>query len=204
MLIVTEYHPLGSLYEYLETHTLNKLEALKFLSSSSSGLAHLHGEMRGVACKPSIAHRDLKTKNILVKRDMECCLADFGSSIRDGDIHVSRNENEKFRPVGSVRYMAPEVLASEFDTCRSLCSISDFKRADVYSFGLVIWEVLSRVRIGAFSSCSTDQHRPPFYEIVNVDPSIELMRGIVCERKIRPALSNSLQLESCQVIIFLN
>lgn len=195
MLIVTEYHQLGSLYEYLETHTLNKLEALKFLSSSSSGLAHLHGEIRGVSCKPSIAHRDLKTKNILVKRDMECCLADFGSSFRDGDKNVSLNDNERFRPVGSVRYMAPEVLES------NTCCISDFKRADVYSFGLVIWEVLSRVRIGV-SPCSSDQHRPPFYEIVNVDPSIELMREIVCERRIRPTLSNSLQLESCQVILF--
>jgi len=28
--------------------------------------------------KPAIAHRDIKTKNILVKADLTCCIADLG------------------------------------------------------------------------------------------------------------------------------
>lgn len=167
---------------------------MRFLSSTSSGLAHLHGQIRGVSCKPSIAHRDLKTKNILVKRDMECCLADFGSSIRDDDDDKSGRVYEPI--VGSVRYMAPEILDNQ--SGRSW-SVADFKQADIYSFGLVIWEVLSRVRLNKGEGFGVVEHKPPYYDIVSIDPSIELMREIVCEKKLRPSLVNSLELESCQV-----
>ena len=37
--------------------------------SISSGLAHLHIEIVGTQGKPAIAHRDLKSKNILVRRN---------------------------------------------------------------------------------------------------------------------------------------
>ena len=30
-----------------------------------------------------MAHRDLKTKNILVKRDLSCCIADLGLAVRE-------------------------------------------------------------------------------------------------------------------------
>ena len=42
---------------------------LKLCVSISSGLAHLHIEIVGTQGKPAIAHRDLKSKNILVKRN---------------------------------------------------------------------------------------------------------------------------------------
>lgn len=32
--------------------------------------------------KPAIAHRDIKTKNILVKRDGSCCIADLGLAVK--------------------------------------------------------------------------------------------------------------------------
>ena len=32
--------------------------------------------------KPPIAHRDLKSKNILVKNDLTCCVADLGLAVR--------------------------------------------------------------------------------------------------------------------------
>ena len=32
--------------------------------------------------KPAIAHRDLKSKNILVKKDLSCAIADLGLSVR--------------------------------------------------------------------------------------------------------------------------
>ena len=40
---------------------------LKMASSIANGLAHLHMEILGTQGKPAIAHRDLKSKNILVK-----------------------------------------------------------------------------------------------------------------------------------------
>jgi hypothetical protein len=38
--------------------------------SIATGLNHLHMPIVGTQGKPAIAHRDLKTKNILVKKDL--------------------------------------------------------------------------------------------------------------------------------------
>lgn len=46
--------------------------------------------------------------------------------------------------VGTKRYMAPEVLS---DTI-SMNQFDSFKRADVYSFGLVLWEITRRCSVG--------------------------------------------------------
>ena len=40
---------------------------LKMAQSIATGLAHLHMEILGTQGKPAIAHRDLKSKNILVR-----------------------------------------------------------------------------------------------------------------------------------------
>lgn len=47
-----------------------------------AGLAHLHMEITGTKGKPAIAHRDVKSKNILVKHDGQCCIADMGLAVR--------------------------------------------------------------------------------------------------------------------------
>ena len=49
-----------------------------------SGLAHLHEELpatKGYGMKPSIAHRDFKSKNVLLKPDLTACIADFGLAL---------------------------------------------------------------------------------------------------------------------------
>ena len=80
--------------------------------SFACGLTHLHTEIKGTNSKHAIAHRDLKTRNILVKRDGTVAIADFGlavrfeSSDRGGDVDYG-SPNQR---VGTVRYMSPEVL----------------------------------------------------------------------------------------------
>ena len=50
--------------------------------TSAQGVSHLHTEIFGTKGKPAMAHRDIKTKNILVKRDGACAIADFGLAVR--------------------------------------------------------------------------------------------------------------------------
>lgn len=52
--------------------------------STISGIEHLHNAVRGTGSrkKPEIAHRDIKSKNVIVKRRGVCCIADFGLAVR--------------------------------------------------------------------------------------------------------------------------
>lgn len=83
--LITHYHEMGSLYDYLQLSTLDAPACLRMALSIASGLAHLHVEIFGTQGKPAIAHRDLKSKNILVNKNGQCCIADLGK-----DTNVAR------------------------------------------------------------------------------------------------------------------
>ncbi|ELK37607.1 Bone morphogenetic protein receptor type-1B [Myotis davidii] len=80
--LITDYHENGSLYDYLKSTTLDVKSMLKLAYSSVSGLCHLHTEIFSTQGKPAIAHRDLKSKNILVKKNGTCCIADLGLAVK--------------------------------------------------------------------------------------------------------------------------
>lgn len=103
MLLITEYHELGTLSDYLSNHILTPNALLLATKSIARGLAHLHMEILGVSkysgrCilifnnfvyfkvpgkgKPSVIHRNFTSKNILVKANGECCIADFGRAAK--------------------------------------------------------------------------------------------------------------------------
>ena len=66
--IVTHYHPQGSLYDFLNRVQSIPVEmAYKLILGALNGLSHLHTDIQGKQNKPFIAHRDIKSKNILVK-----------------------------------------------------------------------------------------------------------------------------------------
>ena len=65
--LVTEYMGNGSLSDYLADNTVTVAEAIRMLLGIATGVAHLHMEIVGTHGKPAIAHRDLKSKNILVR-----------------------------------------------------------------------------------------------------------------------------------------
>lgn len=107
--LITHYFPLGSLYDHLNRTALSHHQMLMICKTIASGLVHLHTEIFGTEGKPAIAHRDLKSKNILIRMDNSCVIADFGLAVThtqsDGKIDFGSN----FK-VGTKRYMAPEVL----------------------------------------------------------------------------------------------
>ncbi|KAI1237416.1 hypothetical protein IHE44_0014684 [Lamprotornis superbus] len=82
--LITHYHEMGSLYDYLQLSTLDTVSCLRIVLSIASGLAHLHIEIFGTQGKPAISHRDLKSKNILVKKNGQCCIADLGEHRQPG------------------------------------------------------------------------------------------------------------------------
>ncbi|XP_023311750.1 bone morphogenetic protein receptor type-2 [Anoplophora glabripennis] len=89
--------------------------------------------------KPAIAHRDLKSKNILVKSNGTCAIGDLGLAVRH-DIITDTVDIPLNNRVGTKRYMAPEVL----EETMNIDQFDSFKRADVYALGLIFWEISRR------------------------------------------------------------
>uniref|UniRef100_T1ITM8 receptor protein serine/threonine kinase n=1 Tax=Strigamia maritima TaxID=126957 RepID=T1ITM8_STRMM len=180
LLLITDYHELGSLHEYLKTHMLNTGMMVQLAFTAACGLSHLHTEIFGTQGKPAIAHCDIKSKNILVKKNGSCAIADFGLAVRylsdTNEIDISRNTR-----VGTRRYMAPEVLDETLNTFH----FDSFKMADMYSFALVLWEIARCCITGGI----VDEYQLPYYDCVPSDPSFEDMHEVVYIKKIRPSLS---------------
>lgn len=65
------------LQEYLKKHTLDAITLSKMGLGIARGLAHLHSDL-GKLC---IAHRDINTRNILVRFDLTCCICDLGLAV---------------------------------------------------------------------------------------------------------------------------
>ncbi|XP_054685784.1 activin receptor type-1C isoform X3 [Grus americana] len=187
--LVSEYHEQGSLFDYLNRGTVTVEGMVKLALSVASGLAHLHMEIVGTQGKPAIAHRDLKSKNILVKRNESCAIADLGLAVKHDSVLNTIDIPQNPR-VGTRRYMAPEIL----DDVMNMNIFESFKRADMYSLGLVYWEIARRCSVGGI----TEEYQLPYYDVVPSDPSIEDMRRVVCEQKLRPNIPN--QWQSCEAL----
>ncbi|XP_049879966.1 activin receptor type-1 isoform X1 [Pectinophora gossypiella] len=171
--LITHFHPLGSLYEHLSRTTLTRHQMMTICLSIVNGLLHLHTEIHGTQGKPAIAHRDIKSKNILVKANGECCIADFG-------LAVTRRHAAQLRPQqppqGTKRYMSPELL----DHSINIQCLEAFRKCDIYALGLVLWEVCRR------TGPQARDWRPPYHDLVPADPSFDEMRKIVCVDGARP------------------
>ncbi|XP_037937807.1 lymphokine-activated killer T-cell-originated protein kinase [Teleopsis dalmanni] len=106
-------------------------DALKMITDIANALNYLHTEAR-------LLHGDIKSYNILVKGDFEICkLCDFGVTIpldENGVVNFAKNPKHQY--VGTDIWSAPEVLNDE--------DIIDCK-ADIFSFGLVIYETIALV-----------------------------------------------------------
>lgn len=179
--LVTDYHENGSLFDYLTSHTVDTKTMLTMAFSISTGLAHLHMDIVGTRGKPAIAHRDLKSKNILVKSNLSCAIGDLGLAVR----HVEKDDSVDIpstHRVGTKRYMAPEVLDESINPHH----FDSFKRADVYAFGLILWEIARRCNIGMMY----DEYQLPYYDVVQPDPTIEEMKKVICTDKMRPNIPN--------------
>jgi serine/threonine protein kinase len=123
--ILIEYAPFGSLSSVLSKSKLSYLMKLTILLETAKALQFLHLNR--------VIHRDIKPQNILVfslepKSSVHIKLTDFGTSrfISDTTMTVTKN-------VGTTLYMAPEALGKNPRIDKS---------ADIYSFAILMWELL--------------------------------------------------------------
>ncbi|KAL1517018.1 hypothetical protein ABEB36_000839 [Hypothenemus hampei] len=187
--LITDYHEHGSLFDFLDRNTLNTTSMIQMALSIATGLAHLHMDIMGTQGKPAIAHRDLKSKNILVKSNGTCAIGDLGLAVRH-EVTTDTVDIPLNSRVGTKRYMAPEVL----DETMNISQFDSFKRADVYALGLIFWEMGRRCNVGGIY----EEYQLPFFDAVPPDPTIEEMRRVVCFERQRPNIPNRWQ--SCEAL----
>ncbi|KAJ7943960.1 Receptor-like protein kinase [Quillaja saponaria] len=100
---------------------------LNIIMGAAKGLAYLHHD-----CSPRIIHRDIKSSNILLDGSLDARVSDFGLAklLEDEESHITTIV------AGTFGYLAPEYMQSGRAT----------EKTDVYSFGVLVLEVLSGKR----------------------------------------------------------
>ncbi|XP_071732131.1 uncharacterized protein [Rutidosis leptorrhynchoides] len=126
-IIVYEYASRGSLDRYLNDIRLTWTARLNICIDVATALDFLH---RGVGKQATVIHRDIKTDNILLNDEWHAKLADFGLSL----ISAIGKETDYVidHACGTEGYVDPLYLKSRFLT----------KESDIYSFGVVLFEIL--------------------------------------------------------------
>ncbi|XP_073065963.1 serine/threonine-protein kinase BRI1-like 2 [Primulina eburnea] len=134
-LLVYEFMEYGSLEEMLhgkprygQKKVLTWDERKKIARGAAKGLCFLHHN-----CIPHIIHRDMKSSNVLLDREMEARVSDFGMArlISALDTHLSVSTL-----AGTPGYVPPEYYQSFRCTAKG----------DVYSFGVILLELLTGKR----------------------------------------------------------
>jgi len=138
-LVVTEFCAGGSLFDllYNSKQELSLRQIVKILADVAAGMKALHSN------RPPILHRDLKSSNVLLtkpirSKDQEpfAKVADFGLA-RTTSEAATKTLAAMTVGVGTWRWMAPEVFENED-------SGSYDYRVDVFSFAMLIYEMITR------------------------------------------------------------
>ncbi|KAL8471749.1 hypothetical protein ACS0TY_029113 [Phlomoides rotata] len=127
MFLIYNYLPGGNLEKFIQERSSRAVDwrvLHKIALDISYALAYLHDQ-----CVPRVLHRDVKPSNILLDEDYNAYLSDFGLArlLGTSETHATTGV------AGTFGYVAPEYAMT--------CRVSD--KADVYSYGVVLLELLS-------------------------------------------------------------
>ena len=163
--IVMEFMPLGSLEGLMSKKVLSSELKIRYVREICYGMKYLHSM--------NIIHRDLKLTNVLVVSDDSnstqaiCKISDFGTS-REVDMKSTLSMSQSMTMtsnIGTPLYMAPEILSG----------VGHYSmKADVYSYGILMVSLWNQ--------------KPPYYEIVGVEPR-DLLSDITT-RGLRPRIQS--------------
>ncbi|CAO2842622.1 unnamed protein product [Amaranthus hypochondriacus] len=168
-MLVYEFLPNSSvdrfLFDPIRRESLKWETRYKIIMGIARGLQYLHEDSR-----LTIIHRDLKPSNILLDKDMNPKIADFGIAKLFGGEQKYGNTSQI---VGTQGYMAPEyLLTGEY---------SD--KSDVYSFGIIIFELVSGQKNRVLYQATHMEDMP--------NHVWRLWNGGKCDEFIDPILKNS-------------
>ncbi|XP_077967031.1 uncharacterized protein LOC120341809 [Styela clava] len=128
--LITEFAECGTLKELIfdMDNPFPWQRKIEVARDISSGMSYLHAMQ--------IIHRDLNSANCFVKQDGTIVVADFGlARIMQQQHSSSLNRRKRYTVVGTPYWMAPEMLYhAKYN-----------ERVDIFSFGIVICEIIGRV-----------------------------------------------------------
>nr|XP_053649250.1 dual specificity testis-specific protein kinase 1-like [Cherax quadricarinatus] len=135
---LTEYINGGSLDSLIGNHAvvLPWVTRVSLALDVARGMAYLHSQ--------GVFHRDLTSKNVLIKHSQEsgeykltAVIADFGLAAP-----IPHERCMRLRQVGSPYWMAPEVIRGDWYD----------HRVDVFSFGIIVCEMIARCEAELFQA----------------------------------------------------
>ncbi|GLJ16336.1 hypothetical protein SUGI_0276320 [Cryptomeria japonica] len=132
-LLVYDYYPNGNLFSLIhgtasvegKAKPLHWTSCLKIAEDMGQGLAYLHSL--------GVIHGDLKSTNVLIGSDFEACITDYGLTVLGLGCDSDADTSDSVAADSFLAYRAPE--------CR--CPLKMTYSADVYSFGVILLEILS-------------------------------------------------------------
>ncbi|KAJ6653990.1 hypothetical protein lerEdw1_007622 [Lerista edwardsae] len=135
--IVMEYMANKSLEKMLPTHQMAWHLKFRIIHETSLAMNFLH------SLKPPLLHLDLKPGNILMDNNLHVKISDFGlSKWMEQSSRMQYIERSALR--GTLSYIPPEMLLQSTSPPGT--------KFDVYSFGIVVWEILTQKKLYAGAS----------------------------------------------------